>query len=40
LRLRTDVPLNRAGLRKWSELPGFFGVYKFVNTYVERDKKI
>jgi len=27
-------------LRKWSENYEFFGDNKFVNTYIERDKKI
>jgi len=36
---RAGVPLSRADLRIWSEKRGFFGGNKFVNTYVERDKK-
>ena len=34
------VPLSRVDLRKWSEKRAFFGGNKFVNTYMERDKKI
>ena len=39
-REKKDVPLSRVNLREWSEKHGFFGGNKFVNTYMERDKKI
>ena len=37
---RAGVPLSRANLRIWSKNRVFFGGNKFVNAYVERDKKI
>ncbi len=38
--LKKDAPLIRANLRIWSKIRVFFGWYRFVNAYVERDKKM
>jgi hypothetical protein len=37
---KKDVPLSRVNLRIWSKKRVFFKGNKFVNTYMERDKKI
>jgi len=38
--LKKDVSLSRANMRIWLKIRVFLVMVKFVNAYVERDKKI